>query len=193
MTITTRRRRLAAAAVAGTALAAVGVVGTTALFTADDQIDNNEFAFGTVSIDASPATAVVGFSNMAPGDQVTAPITITNDGSLEMRYAMSSVTTDDDAASALVMTIKSGVTTCTDAGFDIDGTVLYSGPLGSTSELKVLGDKATGQDPGDRVLAAGASEELCVNVTLPLSTGNALQGKQTTATFIFNAEQTKNN
>jgi hypothetical protein len=42
------------------------------------------------------------------------------------------------------------------------------------------------------VLALGA-ETLCFKVELPLATGNLFQTAATTATFTFDAEQTKNN
>ena len=57
----------------------------------------------------------------------------------------------------------------------------------------MFGDVAQGFQAGDRTLIAGASENLCVLVALPLATGNAYQSATTTATFTFNAEQTANN
>jgi hypothetical protein len=58
---------------------------------------------------------------------------------------------------------------------------------------KVIGDSAAGQQTGDRTLAAGGSEVLCLQVSLPSATGNTYQAKTTTATFTFDAEQTTNN
>ena len=100
--------------------------------------------------------------------------------------------TDGPVTAALVMTVKSGVTTCDDANWTVDGTTLYAGPLGSTATSPILGSAVTGADPGDRVLPAGGSEVLCVNVTLPTGT-TAGQGLSSTATLNFEAEQTANN
>jgi hypothetical protein len=131
---------------------------------------------------------------MIPGDQVTAPITVSNAGTLQLRYALTSTTTENVLAAQLDLTIKSGVTTCTNGGFGTDGTVVYAAAdLGNTTAVNVIGDPAQGSDVGDRTLNAAANEVLCFNVSLPGSTGNAFQGLTTTATFAFEAEQTTNN
>jgi hypothetical protein len=150
-----------------------------------------------VKLGVSPASAALTFSTMAPGDSVTAPLTVSNTGTLGQRYAVLSTTDATDAdflAAQLQLTIKSGVTTCTTAGFAATGSVLFGpGVLGSTTGTKVIGDAAQGAHAGDRSLAAGASEVLCAQVTLPTATGNAYQNATTTATLRFDAEQTTNN
>jgi hypothetical protein len=178
------------------ALAGFAGVGS-ALFTDSAAVDANSFTTGTIDISTNPTTAVVTFSNMAPGDDVTAPIVIANDGSLELRYAVTSAATDADLKglmSQLDFTIKSDVSACTNAGFGADGDVVYvTGDLGSLAGINVIGDPTTGDQAGDRVLAASANETLCFNVVLPIGTGNAYQDATTTATFTFAAEQTVNN
>lgn len=164
-----------------------------ALFTDQEAVGGNSFSTGTIDLVATPASAVVTMPAMAPGDQVTASLDVANSGSLEFRYAVTSTTTEDVLASALALTIKSGVATCDDANWSSTGTVLWSGVLGSTGTTAVIGSNAQGSDPGDRVLAGGANEALCFNVSLPLATGNASQGLTSTATFTFDAEQTANN
>jgi Camelysin metallo-endopeptidase. len=179
---------LTVASIAGGAL-------SLALFTSTATVPANTFSTGSVIISTNPTTALVTFSAMAPGDQVTAPITVTNGGTLDLRYAISSVATNVDTKGLkdqLVLTIKSGVTTCTDAAYAADGTSIYSGDLDSTAG-KLVGDAATGADAGDRALAASANEVLCFHVSLPSATSDAFQGATTTATFTFAAEQTKNN
>ena len=167
-----------------------------ALFTDTASVPANAFTTGTVDINTSPTTALVTFSNMAPGDEVVSPITVSNDGSLQLRYAVTSTTTENTLAAQLDLTIKSGVTACTTGGFDTDGSVLY-GPddLGSTTPGdNVIGNPAQGDNPpGDRTLAASASEVLCFKVSLPIATGNTFQNVTTTATFAFQSEQTTNN
>jgi predicted ribosomally synthesized peptide with SipW-like signal peptide len=172
--------------------AATVAVTSLALFTDTATVGANVFTTGTIDINASPASAVVTMPAMAPGDQVTAPLTVSNDGSLELRYAIESTTTEDVLASELVLTVKSGVTACTDAGWAADGTTLYAGRLGSTGTDPIVGSAAPGADAGDRVLVAATNEVLCFNVTLPLAS-TAGQGATTTATFDFLAEQTANN
>ena len=178
----------------GTAVATVATAATGAIFTDTQSVAANTFSTGTVAISSSPTSAVVSLSAMAPGDKVTAPITISNDGSLQLRYAVTSTTTEDVLAAALDMTVKSGVTTCTDGGFGVDGSVLYgAGDFGTTGGMNVFGDSAQGAQAGDRTLNAAANEVLCIQVSLPLATGNSFQSLTTTATLNFLAEQTANN
>lgn len=168
-------------------------IASLALFSDQETVAGNAFATGTVDLLATPATAVVTASAMAPGDQVTAPLDIANSGTLELRYSATSVTTENVLAGQLDLTIKTGVTVCDDANWTTDGTVIYNGVLGTTGTSTLFGSSVQGAQAGDRVLAAGANEVLCVNVSLPLATGNASQGVNTTATFTFDAEQTANN
>ena len=187
------RRALATAMVLALFLGLV-TLSALALFTDSASVPANTFTTGTVDITTSPTTALVTFSAMAPGDQVTAPITVTNAGTMQLRYAVTSTTTENVLAAALDLTVKSGVTTCTNAGFGVDGTVVYAtGDLGNTTAINIIGDPAQGSQAGDRTLNASANEVLCFNVSLPSGTGNASQGLTTTATFNFQAEQTSNN
>lgn len=189
-----RKRGIFAIIGLAAAVASLVVAVTGAVFTSTATVPNNTFSTGTVSISTSPTTAVVSFSAMAPGDVVTAPITVSNDGTLQLRYAVTSTTTENTLAAQLDMTVKSGVTTCTNAGFSGSGTVLY-GPddLGNSTARAIIGNTAQGAHAGDRVLNASASEVLCIQVSLPLSTGNSFQNLTTTATLSFVGEQTANN
>lgn len=121
-----------------------------ALFTDTASVASNTFTTGTVDISTSPASAAVTFSAMAPGDQVTQPITVTNNGTLNLRYAVTSTTTENVLAGQLDLTIKSGVTDCSNAGFGASGTVLYgAGDLGNTTPVNLIGNPAQGSHAGD--------------------------------------------
>jgi predicted ribosomally synthesized peptide with SipW-like signal peptide len=188
----------AAAAIAGAAILALTAglftVSSLALFTDQETVGANTFSTGSVDLATSPTTAVVTMTGMLPGDEVTAPLTVTNSGSLDFRYAVSSVTTEDTLAAGLDLTIRTGVTTCDNANWDATGTVVYAtGDLGSTGGINLIGDPTTGSQAGDRTLSASANEILCINVTLPSGASNSLMGLTTTATFTFDAEQTANN
>jgi len=192
-----RRRFRRAVAVVGISTLGLSALVAGAVFTDTESITANTFSTGGVDISVSPATAAITMTGMTPGDTVTAAIAVSNTGTLAHRYSVLSTTDATDAnflAAQLQMTVKVGVTTCTNAGFAGSGTVLYGpGVLGSTAGTKVMGDAAQGQHAGDRSLIAGASETLCAQVTLPLSTPNTYQNKTTTATLRFDAEQTSNN
>jgi hypothetical protein len=113
---------------------------------------------------------------------------------MQLRYALRSTTTEDLLAAQLDLTVKTGVTACNNGGFDADGATLYGpGNAGQSAGLNLIGDPSQGAQAGDRTMNAAASEVLCIQVSLPASTGNAYQGLTTTATLEFLAEQTANN
>ena len=178
-------------------LATLSGIASLAVFTDTASVGSNTFTTGTVDITTSPTTALVTFSGMAPGDSVTNGITVTNAGSLALRYAVTSTTTENTLAAQLDQTVWDEAAEA-DAGTACNATapatVLY-GPadLGSTTGINVVGSPTQGAQAGDRTLASAAREVLCFRVELPSSTGNAYQGLTTTATFAFQAEQTVNN
>lgn len=202
----TRRRLLPAFLVFALAAATIALGVTGALFTDSKAITNNSFATGTVTLGTTATNLPFAVSGMAPGDtEGTYGVTVSNDGSLEYRYAITSTSTEDTLAGQLDLwvwdeaaeddTLLSGTAGTCDAepGTGIS-TYLY-GPaaLGSTTTTKLVGDPTAGSHTGDRVLAAGASEVLCVYVKLPDATGNSYEGLNTAADFAFEAEQTANN
>lgn len=172
-----------------------GIAGL-AVFTDQETIGANAFDTGDVDLTTAPTTALVTFTNMAPGDSITDDVLVTNAGSMALRYAISSSATNADALGlkdALTLTIKTiDVTTPGTPCDDFDGTQLYTGDLDDGAGGLLVGDAAQGADPGDRAIATSSNETLCFFVELPLgSTGP--QGASTTATFTFDAEQTVNN
>lgn len=175
-----------------------GVTSVTgALFTDSDAVGGNTFSTGTVLLDASPTTAVVALSAMAPGDVDNGQMAVTNNGSLELRYAVTSTTTENTLAAQLDLTIWAETAEAVVDGTcaaSAPGTVLY-GPasLGSTAGVDVIGDPSAGGQAGDRVLAASAAEVMCFRAELPLASDNTFQGLTSTATLAFASEQTSNN
>jgi hypothetical protein len=189
-----RRRVRTAILIITLSLVTLGTLLTGALLTDTESVGANTFTVGSVDISVAPASAVVTFAGMAPGDVVTAPANVANLGSLQLRYAVRSTTTENPLAAQLDMTIKSGVVTCTNGGFGGSGVVIYgSADLGDMAGINVVGSPAQGFQAGDRVLNAGANEDLCLQVSLPVGTGNGFAGLTTTATLDFIAEQTANN
>ena len=177
-------------------LAMLAGVASLSVFTDSAAVDSNSFTTGTVDISTAPTTALVTFSNMAPGDTVTNSLVATNAGSLQLRYAITGTATNTDGKGLkdqLVLTIKTiDVTTPGTPCDNFDGTQLYTGDVDGTTGA-LVGSNAQGSQAGDRTLNGAASETLCFRVNLPLATGNAFQNATTTATFTFDAEQTANN
>lgn len=198
---TGRRKRRPGGLLLGTAAIALAIIGlsagqlTLALFTDQESVDAT-FSVGSIVLDADQIAALTLSSGaMMPGDSVTDDVVVQNDGSAELRYSISTSSTNDDSKGlrdALTLTVKTiDVTSPESPCDDFDGTTLVSSVLGASTAA--VGDPAAGADDGDRTLAAGASETLCFRVSLPLNTSAAFQGAATTTTFTFSAEQTANN
>lgn len=184
---------------ASMSVAAIAASVTGAYFTDSEASTGNEFATGSVDIALDKTTAIVAQANMAPGDEQDGSVTVTNSGSLEMRYALSSVTTENVLAAQLDLTVWAEADEGASAGDTCattppeTGALYPAGDLGSTTGTNVIGDPTGGSQTGDRVLAANASELLCFHVKLPDATGNSFESVTTTAEFTFDAEQTANN
>lgn len=193
-----RRRRILGLLLLGLLL--IPSIGTSyltfALFT-DQETVTADFTTGTIDLDGTKIDALVLTSSaMMPGDTITDDVVVENDGSAQLRYAMTTASTNGDSKAlrdALTLTIKTIDATTPGTPCDnFDGTsTLYNGVLGASTAK--FGNPNQGSDSGDRTLNAGANETLCFRVSLPSGTGNAYQGATTTTTFTFDAEQTANN
>lgn len=167
-----------------------------ALFTDSETVDA-AFGTGSVDLDAARIDALVLTSTaMMPGDSITDDVVVENDGTAELRYAMTTATTNPDGQAlrdVLTLTVRQVDTTTPGTPCDdFNGSVVLAAtPLGAAAAG--FGDPTAGADTGDRTLAAGSSETLCFRVSLPSGTGNAYEGASATTTFSFDAEQTANN
>ena len=169
-------------------VAIAGVVSSLALFADSDALGANAFTTGTIVLGLNPTTALLTSSALMPGDNVNGTLVVSNTGTAQLRYAMSSSSTNTDGkglAAQMTLTIKTLGTSCA----TFDGTSLFSGALSAAA----MGSNAAGAQAGDRTLAAGASETLCFRASLPLASGNTFQNATTTTTFTFDSEQTSNN
>lgn len=191
-----RWRVLRSVTVLAAASAAVAVSFTAAVFTDSDDSTVSPIVSGTVDL-TTGASVDFSLTNMAPGDSASVQqLTVTNGGSLALRYALTSTTDEDTLAAELDLDVWDESTepsadgTCQDV---TPASYLYQGLIGSTGGTAVFGDPSTGDDTGDRTLAAAANEVLCFDVSLPIGTGNTAQGQTTNVTFTFDSEQTANN
>jgi predicted ribosomally synthesized peptide with SipW-like signal peptide len=191
------RRRLLTLVAAALAVLSIGAGQLSlALFTDQESVAGT-FSTGTIDLDG---TAIAGLtlttSAMMPGDTVTDDVLVSNIGTAQLRYALSTASTNADAKllrNVLTLMVKTvDVTTPGTPCNDFDGTsVLAATVLGASTAG--FGNPAAGAQAGDRSLAAAASETLCFRVSLPSGTGNPYQGAATTTTFTFDAEQTASN
>jgi hypothetical protein len=187
-----RTRQILLVATIALSTASVGAGAyTLAIFTSGATNASNAFTVGTIAIGVSPASALVTFAGMLPGDSTTGTLTVSNSGNSTFRYALTTAATNPDAKALrdqmtlVIRTRDTNTAACT----NFNGTSLYSGTLANGA----FGDPTAGAQAGDRTLAGAGSEILCFQATLPSATGNAFQGATSTATFTFSAEQTANN
>jgi spore coat-associated protein N len=176
----------------GLVAASLGVASN-AIWTDSQDVDANTFTTGSIDISTSPTSAVVTYTDMAPGDSTGGQtLTVSNDGTLELRYAVTMTADNTDGKglyAELDLTIREEGTDCT----TFDGAVLYGPDAPFLLTGNLIGDPTSGGDTGDRTLAASNSEVLCFKVDLPSDASNTVQDASTTAVFTFEAEQTDNN
>lgn len=195
---TRRRRQLLAMG----ALATLGIAAgqlSLAYYT-DQQTVDGTFGTGSIVLDAAKIDALVLTSAaMMPGDSLTDDVVVENDGTGQLRYAMTTATTNADGKGlrdVLTLAVRTiDVTTPGTPCDNFDGTaVLAATVLGASGASGAsFGSPLSGAQAGDRVLGGGASETLCFRVSLPSGTGNAYQSANAVTTFTFDAEQTANN
>jgi spore coat-associated protein N len=183
-----RKRRRGIVALLGALSALTIGAGSVSLALFTDS-DSSTWAFttGTIDIESNPAV-LTAVTAMMPGDNASDSLTITNAGTADLRYAMSTVATNA-LGDQLTLAVRQE-----DAG---GGCAAFTGTVvvaaGTALDGAGFGSAVQGAQAGDRVLVGGASEVLCFRVSLPLNSGNAFQGVSSAATFTFNAEQTANN
>ncbi len=196
MISSTVRRTALAAGVLSVAVVSVAGLASSALFTSTDSISGSDFVAGTIDITDNDATFELTNTELAPGTVDFNKIVIDNDGSLGLRYVMTSVSANADGKGLRDQLELTVVATAADASCDAAavaaGSPIYTGSLSAAA----FGSTATGADSGDRELAANTSEALCMQVEFPNGTAavdNAFQGSTTSTTLTFDAEQTINN
>jgi predicted ribosomally synthesized peptide with SipW-like signal peptide len=192
-----RRRRVLALVIGALGVVSLGAAQLSLAVFSDQETVAGTFSSGSVILDDVKIDALtLSTAGMVPGDTVTDDVVVENDGSVQLRYALSTTSTNPDTKGlrdVLTLTVKEiDATTPGSPCNDFDGvSVLAATVLGASGAS--FGNPAVGAQAGDRVLAAGANETLCFRVSLPGGTGNPYQAATTTTTFTFDAEQTANN
>jgi hypothetical protein len=199
---TGRSLRVAAASAALLCLSAVTVtsLASSALFTDSRTTGASTVASGSVSLGlgGSATTNALAASAMAPGDTKYAVVTVTNSGSLALRY---SATATWSASNALSQAITLSAQTIASAGATCDGTVgadwtvpnVAANITASGTSVSLFGSTASGQQAGDRTLNAASAEYFCVREQLPSTATNTVANLTSSVNLQFDAEQTANN
>jgi hypothetical protein len=179
-----KRRRALVVVLLASSLATLGAGAMSLAIFTDSTDATGAWTTGTIDL-ATDTSTTFNATGIMPGDDGEQTVNVQNNGTGDLRYALtSSATNPDDAGlrDELQLTVSEGA--C-GAG----GTVLYSGDLNGA----FFGDVAQGAQGDDRELAAASDEDLCFAWSFPLSADNSFQGSSTEATFTFAAEQTANN
>jgi len=204
-----RRRAWATGSILVLAAAGVASLTTSALFTDQDSLAGT-ISTGTVVLGADGAQFMMPVGGLAPGGTVVAPITLSNTGSLELRYAVSvsAATAVPTAGTAGTGDLRDQLrarvladATCTVTSVETappvlgDTQTLVGTEFGLPSDVTaIVGDPLTGAQQGDRVLAGvTGTETLCVRVDMALAADNTFQNTAAELTFRFDSEQTVNN
>lgn len=179
-----RRRRGLIVLLLALSVASLGAGAFSLAIFTDSDASSGTFTAGTIDIATNPTTLFT-VAALMPGDSGSATLTVDNNGTGQLRYAMTSASTNADGKALrdqLQLTVRPGA--CPSAS-----AAIYTGALSAAA----FGSTAQGAQAGDRTLNAAASEQLCFGWTFALASGDGYQGATTTTTFTFTAEQTANN
>ena len=142
---------------------------------------SNSFSVLAIDLQGNGQQSITASFALEAG-QVNGPvqtITLSNNGNTQIRYAMRTAVTG-----TLAPNLKTDVSTSTDTNCGDANDVRLITPVVNNPQF---GDPITGQQVGDRILAAGASETLC----FMHSAAAASNGSQTASQVItFSAETT---
>lgn len=173
----------------------LGAVGTLAAWT-DNATATATFTAGSMDLklrQVSPsgtaadsvALTSLGMTTMYPGVSKAALIEVANSGTIPLGYSIAgSATPATGLGAALTVSTYAGGTATNSSTGTPTGTC--SGTLIGTANLPLVGTLLAA--PG-RTLAAGATEQLCVRISLPTTADTAAQGTSTNAVLTFTGTQ----
>ncbi len=165
-------------------VAVLGTTGTFAFWTDDVVISGTTFTAGTIDLQVNGANAITGYTTlnlatMVPGNTVAGVLTIRNNGTASLKYTAVSTATDIDTKN-LRGSLEVKVTGATSVTGTSPAVTCAGSALAGTTTTLNGGLLTTG-----RLLAAGASEILCVQVKLADAAPSSLQGATTDVVLTF--------
>lgn len=162
---------------AGTVLG-LGAIGTTAAWTDQGTATTGTFTLGTIDLklngNDNTALTTLAATAMKPGDTVQAAVIVSNAATVPFTYNLAGTSTTtsggaDSVGAAMKLVIQLGA-----CASNVSATLNTPQTFATTLTA-------------NRSLAAGASETLCFTVTLPTDAATGLQGRNSTASFLFTA------
>lgn len=164
----------------------LGATGTFAAWTDSVAVTGTSISSGSIDLKVNGLDTVTTFtsmnvSTMVPGNSTAGVVTVRNSGSAPLKYYVDAAASNGDGkglGAALVAKVTGdGVTTGSSPTVTCAGTALAGTGTSFTSNL------VTSASP--RLLAAGASETLCFQATLPSNAASSLQSATTNIQFNF--------
>lgn len=185
------------------AVASIVTGATKSIFTSQAVLGSNTFATGVLEIRVNGLATAPGFTfgNAAPGDSVTTTFSLQNYGApwfpgpstlnAEGLFSSASQTGGDAGLYGALQAdlfANAGWGGCTNPGVVFvsgKGCQVYSGALSGLTNADVLNATQWGVHPS---LVPGNSFTMTLDVTLPTTADDTLQGKSTVFDLIFNAQ-----
>ena len=187
------RKIVGSIGVLGAAVAVAGL-GTFGSFTDSTTPLSAEIATGTVSIDVTQPgiTIPVTTAGFVAGDAISRPVNLVNDGSVALaRVSLASAATvpsalTTDATNGLQLSVRSCSVAWTQGGTAQSPTYTCGGSASTLYSGRAVMDSPLG---AVNSLAAGGTDHLLLNVSLPASAGNSLMGQSSTLGLTFTGVQ----
>ena len=177
---------------------AIAGLGTFATFTSSTSA-SQAVSTGTVTIalgatGASTNRLTVNATGIAPGDTIQRSVNLINQGTLDLSSitlttnATTSSALDTDVSNGLQMVVDKCSSPWTEAGTSPAFTYTCSGTTSTVVASRAIIGSAIAMSNLSS-LAAGATDNLRVTLTLPASAGNTFQNLSSTVSYTFNGTQ----
>lgn len=194
------RHGVLAVAVAGMSVTGLAALSSSALLTGTRTTPSATVASGSLRATTSEGAAAgqwLGAVSLAPGASTYQALTVTNTGTIPLRYAVEVESTDTVLAPLLPLEVVLVTTaaSCDAAAFTGSPTLVSTlgatlGSADGVTPVDLIGATTSGQDTGDRSLGVSDAETLCLRATVPpgLRLGRAAVGRTASATFTLVSE-----
>lgn len=167
-------------------LSLVTTPGTFAFWTDRSDVEGTTITTGTLDLRVDDQDTVNGYAAldleaMVPGDSVAAVLTVRNSGTAPLEYTATATSSNADGQ---------GLAAAFEVRVTGSAAVAGSAPRRTCAGAVLAGTGSTlsaGLVSAGRLLAAGAAESLCVEVTLPADAPASLQGSTTDVSLAFTA------
>lgn len=183
-----RRRLVATAGILGMAALGMTSLVTSAIFTDNDDTGRSGIITGSVDVEAGEDAAFrLPPGNLAPGDEIYSPVTVTNAGSLALVYGVRYAATSDAKNLAATLSLDVFAVPAGHCSVETFTSADEAGLIGSSGSG--LAGTATEIVPVGRSLISAAAEDLCIRVSVPDTIGNEYQNASADLQLTFAAEQ----